>query len=178
MRNAFASVLVVVGIACSACSSSSSTSSPAPDSVVGDSSTSEASPGDPKSDSSAPFDGTSDTSTSGDTSVDETTTDDVAEETPADGAGAFSCGSETCSAKFQYCKVDTSPGACPVPSDGGACPAGCPGCPELGRHCTAMPTDCFAFPSCACIESALCGSVGAGTCDEKDGAFTVGCNGV
>ncbi|MBI2394488.1 MAG: hypothetical protein HYV09_33265 [Deltaproteobacteria bacterium] len=88
----------------------------------------------------------------------------------------FPCGSGTCSSTLQFCRRATSPGICPAP-DSGVCPAGCPGCPPLGVSCETMPTKCWAKASCACILVEVCGSSSAGTCEEKDGGFTVGCMG-
>ncbi|MGZ3424391.1 MAG: hypothetical protein ACXVEF_29785 [Polyangiales bacterium] len=133
---------------------------------------------DATSDSSA--DETSDGSLSdgaGDTTVadsgkPDSTPSDVA---PGDSSSTmFACGTETCSSKFQFCHKDTSPGTCPAP-DSGLCPAGCPGCAALGLHCQALPSKCFAAPSCMCLVGEVCGF--SGSCDEM-GGFTVGCKGI
>jgi hypothetical protein len=96
---------------------------------------------------------------------------------PVDAGPTFACGSTTCSAGFQFCRIATTPGICP-PADAGVCPAGCPGCPPLSRACETLPGKCWAKPSCACILVEVCGAVAAGTCTEKDSGFTVGCKGV
>ncbi len=96
--------------------------------------------------------------------------------TPEDG-GVLACGAETCGIKFQFCRISTSPGICPGP-DAGVCPAGCPGCPPLGRSCEVLPGKCWSKPSCACILVETCGSVAAGSCEEHDGGFVAGCHGI
>lgn len=103
---------------------------------------------------------------------------DTSFDVAVDSAGTmFACGASTCSSKFQFCHRATSPGICPTP-DSGVCPAGCPGCGPLPTTCESLPSDCFAYPSCPCIVTKVCGSSLAGTCTETDGGYTVGCNGV
>lgn len=124
-------------------------------------------------DTSAPLDSAPDTVVA-DTKKDTAFVIDT--DVPETSGVLFPCGSATCSSTLQFCRRATSPGICPTP-DSGVCPAGCPGCPPLGVSCETMPTKCWAKASCACILVEVCGSSSAGTCEEKDGGFTVGCMG-
>jgi hypothetical protein len=100
----------------------------------------------------------------------------------------FPCGSETCSANFQYCK---QMGTCAAPdagaetsdadadadaSDDAPADTGTGDTGSCTSKCVSLPAVCFGGASCACILNEVCGSPSSGTCDEKPlTAFTVEC---
>ncbi len=70
----------------------------------------------------------------------------------AGGSGTFACGAETCG-DAKLCKLGM----------GGATPA------TTTATCVDFPSQCASTRTCACVKPA----VGAQTCSEKDGDFTV-----
>jgi hypothetical protein len=107
-------------------------------------------------------DGTPVDSTRVDTAVIDTATVDTGPEPDTarpdlglDAVGTFACGAERCGATFQFCQIDAAPGT--------------------GRHCVALPAACFAFPSCPCVTTKICGAEPKGTCTDDGGAITLQC---
>ena len=175
--------LTLLPVACALSAVACSSSDPAPaatpdvDSGAPDTGSTSSDTGSDSSDSGSADSKPVDTGSDDTAKVDTGTAD-----TKPEDAGLFPCGTEMCAPKFQYCHVDTAPGACTVApdagpdADSGFCTPGCPGCPPPARKCEAIPSDCFAFPSCPCITGKVCAG-GTSTCSD-DGGITLGCNGL
>ena len=172
-----ASLAMVLFTACSSGDSGGGT--PPTDSGAGDAKVGDSAKGDVSSD------GTSEAAS--DTGVVDTGKPDTnVDDTPT--GITFSCGSEKCSATFQYCKQT---GACAAPDAGSDTPSDVPGDADAGvdatptdagdagactSRCESLPSECFGGASCTCILNKVCGSPSSGTCDETpSSAFTVEC---
>ena len=81
---------------------------------------------------------------------------------PDEGAVLFACGTETCSKKFNFCRMPTGSSGTPT--------------------CILYPPTC-GFPSCVCLTTETvtgstpsCKATPTPTCVDADGAFTITCD--